>query len=313
MFKKLAALLPVLALTLTGCAVDMEFQDDTTPSVSQEATTLPAEAPTAEGVISVETVTKLNELVVADEAHDDTYSQDEFKFWVRKNDTGCDTRFAVLKRDSLSGFTANKCDITGGEWFSSYDALTVTDASKLDIDHMVPRSEAWRSGASEWTADERESFANDLSNPATLVAVSASSNRSKSDNDPSKWMPATDACIYLTNWVDVKHQWKLTVDATEKTKIVSTMSFCAMDEATAALLPDVTNVVNSDGSIPGAAVAPSTPAETAAPVEAGTDGNDPRFDTCADVKKNGYGPYTQGTDAEYDWYRDGNSDGITCT
>ncbi len=58
-----------------------------------------------------------------------------------------------------------------------------TDDSAIDIDHIVPLSEAWKSGASGWTTAKREQFANDLS-IAQLIAVSASSNRSKGDSDP---------------------------------------------------------------------------------------------------------------------------------
>jgi S1-C subfamily serine protease len=39
---------------------------------------------------------------------------------------------------------------------------------------------------------------------------------------------------------------------------------------------------------------------------------DPRFNTCKEAKANGYGPYYYGIDAEYDWYRDADSDGIVC-
>jgi hypothetical protein len=75
----------------------------------------------------------------------------------------------------------------------------VTPASGLDIDHMVPFAEAWdSSGASTWTAQRREAYANDQGQEASLVAVTARSNRSKADQDPAQWMPpASDAhCRY---------------------------------------------------------------------------------------------------------------------
>jgi hypothetical protein len=34
--------------------------------------------------------------------------------------------------------------LTGGKWLSSYDGIKYSDASKLDIDHLVPLAEAWR-------------------------------------------------------------------------------------------------------------------------------------------------------------------------
>ena len=39
---------------------------------------------------------------------------------------------------------------------------------------------------------------------------------------------------------------------------------------------------------------------------------DPRFGTCKEAIKNGYGPYYAGVDEEYDWYRDADSDGTVC-
>lgn len=43
-------------------------------------------------------------------------------------------------------------------------------------------------------------------------------------------------------------------------------------------------------------------------------GNDPRFDTCAQAKAKGYGPYRRGQDPEYGWYRheDIDNDGVVC-
>jgi hypothetical protein len=51
------------------------------------------------------------------------------------------------------------------------------------------------------------------------------------------------------------------------------------------------------------------PAPTPSPSSSATD---PRFGTCKEAKANGYGPYVRGQDPEYDWYRDGDSDGDVC-
>lgn len=40
--------------------------------------------------------------------------------------------------------------------------------------------------------------------------------------------------------------------------------------------------------------------------------SDPLFDTCAQAKRYGYGPYVQGSDYEYDFYDDRDNDGIVC-
>ncbi|MFJ4517488.1 hypothetical protein [Streptomyces sp. NPDC088816] len=68
---------------------------------------------------------------------------------------------------------------------------------------MVPPAESWDSGASEWTAQHREAYANDQGAPTSLVAVTACSNRSKSDQDPAEWLPpaAEVHCRYVAEWV----------------------------------------------------------------------------------------------------------------
>ncbi|MGI5292710.1 ADP-ribosyltransferase [Nonomuraea polychroma] len=39
---------------------------------------------------------------------------------------------------------------------------------------------------------------------------------------------------------------------------------------------------------------------------------DPRFSSCAEARRHGYGPYRRGVDPEYEWYRDADRDGIVC-
>ena len=54
-----------------------------------------------------------------------------------------------------------------------------TVQSALDIDHLVPLSEAWDSGAYSWTADQRRQFANDDAYEASLGAITDEVNSSK--------------------------------------------------------------------------------------------------------------------------------------
>lgn len=67
----------------------------------------------------------------------------------------------MLKRDGSNVVTNNACTSTSGTWYSDYDGATWTAASDVDIDHIVPLKEAWISGAKDWTADQREAFANE--------------------------------------------------------------------------------------------------------------------------------------------------------
>ena len=112
---------------------------------------------------------------------------------------------------------------------SVYDGVPTNTPSDFDIDHLVPLAEAWDSGASEWDPDRRAAFANALDSPEALVAVSASSNRSKSDKDPAEWLPPDETywCRYATDWVKVKSDWGLSVDPAEKSSLTQVLQGCS--------------------------------------------------------------------------------------
>jgi hypothetical protein len=153
------------------------------------------------------------------------YSREKFPHW-NSAGSNCDVRDTVLKRDG-SKVKVCGCNVVAGTWVSVYDGDRITDPSKVDIDHVVPLANAWRSGANAWTTDQREKFANDLDEPQ-LVAVSAASNRSKGDQDPSTWKPEqTDSwCQYAQDWIVVKSQWKLTVTSKEKAALTDMLRTC---------------------------------------------------------------------------------------
>lgn len=160
------------------------------------------------------------------------YSRSLFRHWVDESGNGCDTRQEVLIGESLTPVTISSgCAISGGSWFSNFDGITTTEASRLDIDHFVPLSEAWRSGAHAWSSTIRRSFANDLGYEHSLIAVTASSNRSKGDKDPASWLPsrANYHCEYIYKWVNVKIRWSLSVDSAELDKISSIASSCSIE------------------------------------------------------------------------------------
>lgn len=145
------------------------------------------------------------------------YDRGLFNHWVDRSSDGCDTRDEVLIAEATTGpSVGDNCTLSRGSWTSYYDAASTRDPSTLDIDHMVPLAEAWDSGARAWDDATRERFANDLGDGRALIAVTASANRSKSDQDPAEWMPPRKGCRYVKQFVAVKIRWSLTVDRTEK-------------------------------------------------------------------------------------------------
>jgi hypothetical protein len=144
------------------------------------------------------------------------YSRNLFKHWIDVDKDGCNTRYEVLIAEAIvKPKVGARCYLTGGKWRNPYDGKVFTNPTGLDIDHMVPLAEAWRSGAWAWTAAQRMDFANDLEDSRSLLAVTASLNRSKGDRDVAAWLPIKAQCNYISNWIAVKWRFDLTVDPVE--------------------------------------------------------------------------------------------------
>ncbi|MFJ9318837.1 HNH endonuclease family protein [Streptomyces globisporus] len=206
--------LSVVAATAALAATSALF---TAPS-AQAAMPTPVSAATAR--------TYLGQLTVGAEGSSSGYSRDKFPHWITQSGA-CDTREVVLKRDGTNVQQNSSCQATSGSWYSPYDGATWSAASDVDIDHMVPLAEAWRSGASSWTTAQRQSFANDLTRPQ-LIAVTDNVNQSKGDKDPAEWMPPNSSykCTYVRAWVHVKKQYNLSVDSAEKSALQSALNGC---------------------------------------------------------------------------------------
>ena len=199
------------------------------------------------------------QLVVADDKTTG-YNRSSFKHWIDADRNGCNTRAEVLIEEAVvKPKVGSKCTLTGGKWFSAYDGVEVTSASKLDVDHMVPLAEAWRSGAWKWSAAQRQAYANDLSDARALIAVTLSTNRSKGDKDPSLWLPAKEQCTYTENWIAIKVKYSLTVDAKEATKLNSLVNACSLGTSAT---PTPTPMVSATPTTPATPVVTPIPVNT---------------------------------------------------
>ncbi|MFJ7069492.1 HNH endonuclease family protein [Streptomyces sp. NPDC101115] len=208
--RRIAVLAASAALTVTGLLA--------TAPAAQASPPTPVSASTAR--------TYLASLTVKAEGSSTGYSRDLFPHWITQSGT-CNTREVVLKRDGVNVVQDSSCAAVSGSWFSEYDGATWTVASDLDIDHVVPLAEAWRSGANSWTTSKRQGFANDLTRPQ-LIAVTDNVNQSKGDQDPGEWMPPRTSyhCMYARMWVQVKYYHGLSVDSAEKSALQSVLNGC---------------------------------------------------------------------------------------
>ena len=159
------------------------------------------------------------------------YDRELYRHWIDEDGDCQDTRQEVLIAESLQAVVLDGrgCRVVSGRWFDPYTGQTFTDPGDLDIDHFIPLAEVHRSGGDKWTARQREEYANSLSHPDVLIAVSASANRSKGDRDPAQWLPPNldYRCAYMETWVAVKSIWRLEKDAREEQAIAQVLAECS--------------------------------------------------------------------------------------
>lgn len=151
------------------------------------------------------------------------YERSEWKHWTG---SPCNTRAEVLKSQGENVKSeAKTCKITSGTWNDPYSGDTFTDASKLDIDHVIPLSYAAQAGGQSWDAAKKEQFANDTSQ---LLAVSASENRKKSDDGPADYMPKNKDyhCEYSKLWIDTATKYDLTITQKDKQALDKGLAKC---------------------------------------------------------------------------------------
>jgi len=137
-----------------------------------------------------------------------------FGDWIDSDHDCRNTRAEILAARSQTAVTGT-CTIKTGRWLDPYTGRTFDSAKALEIDHLIPVAEAYRSGAWKWTQAQRVAFYNDTS---LLVIASATANATKRDKDPSQWLPpdTTYSLEYIQRWARGKRTYGLTADAKER-------------------------------------------------------------------------------------------------
>ena len=182
------------------------------------------------------------------------YNRSEWKHWSSTEGKACwSTREEILNRDAEEGtvtyvdkkmnVTTNYSDacaigtpvkedgklrvdtVNSGEWVDPYSGKSISSASDLDIDHIVPLKYAAENGGQSWSEGEKEKFAND---PDNLLATSAKENRSKGAKGPSDYMPPYKAyrCQYSKSFVGVASKYNLSIQKKDLNVLNKTLSDC---------------------------------------------------------------------------------------
>jgi hypothetical protein len=117
--------------------------------------------------------------------------------------------------------SSDGCYVDSGKWFDPYDNIYYFNSSEVQIDHVVALFESHKSGAWNFPAKRKLRFANNIDFDDLLIAVGGSSNSKKGSYDPASWMPSniSYACDYLNKWLNIKSEFRLSVDEDEKASI----------------------------------------------------------------------------------------------
>ncbi|TFV86186.1 HNH endonuclease [Blastococcus sp. CT_GayMR16] len=152
--------------------------------------------------------------------------------WADVDRNGCDQRNDVLHRD-LTGVQVREgthdCVVIAGVLDDPYTGASVVfekaEAALVPIDHVVPLAAAWVQGAAAWPVEQRQAFANDLTN---LMATTRAENSAKGDSTADEWVPSDPGygCSYATVVITVKDRYVLAVSPAESAALKSLLATC---------------------------------------------------------------------------------------
>lgn len=231
-------------------------------------------------------------------------TQDFGPAWADVDHNGCDTRNDILHRD-LTNIEVrpgtHDCVVVTGTLRDPYSGTTVqflkAQASRVQIDHVVPLHAAWELGAYQWPYAQRLAFAND---PANLLAVDAHNNEAKGDSLADTWVPPNQGewCSYAQRTIAVHAAYHLAVTAAEKSALARLLGSCTgAAQAPPAAVPS-----------PSPAAAPPAPPPPPATTSAA---GGVYYANCAAVRAAGKAPLHRG-DPGYRSALDRDGDGIAC-
>jgi hypothetical protein len=223
-------LLSAMAVTLVSACTPVELASPSDGAADQGSNS--GSAPSAKGGSAV---AALATLAVKGRAPKTGYDRAKFgQAWADVDHNGCDTRNDVLRRDLTPRVVkpgAKACMVLSGTLHDPYTGSTIafvrgaSTSSAVQIDHVVPLSDAWQKGAQQWTTPRRTALAND---PMNLLAVDGLTNQRKSDGDAATWLPPNGAyrCSYAARQIAVKAKYGLWVTGAERDALRRILATC---------------------------------------------------------------------------------------
>jgi hypothetical protein len=225
------AVMSAMVVTLVSGCTPVEVASPSNGGSDQGNTSGPSNSSASGG----SALAALSTLVVKGRAPKTGYDRALFgQAWADVDHNGCDTRNDVLRRDLTPHVVksgAKGCMVLSGTLHDPYTGKTIafvrgaSTSSTVQIDHVVPLSDAWQKGAQQWPTSRRTAFANDLLN---LLAVDGPTNQAKSDGDAATWLPPSKdyRCRYAARQIAVKAKYGVWVTGAERDALRRILATC---------------------------------------------------------------------------------------
>lgn len=224
----------LLAGSLAGCNAAAQVGAKVADAIhSAGASQAPAAGSSNPGQTAA-AVAQLASIPVKGKAPKTGYSRGQFgAAWSDVDHNGCDTRNDMLRRDLTEVTTkpgTKDCVIASGKLADKYTGKPINftrgqNSAAVQIDHIIPLSLAWQTGAQQISAEQRLQLAND---PLNLMSADGPANQQKSDSSADAWLPANKAfrCEYVARQTAVKAKYKLWVTQPEHDAIAGILAAC---------------------------------------------------------------------------------------
>lgn len=143
----------------------------------------------------------------------------------------CTMRDRIMARDFTEVRYVGEadCSVDSGLLNDPYTGKPVrfsrSDASAVQIDHVVALSDAWQKGAQQLSPALRQQLAND---PLELMAADGPANAEKGDADAASWLPLNKPyrCRYVARQIAVKIKYRLWVTQAEHDAMRTVLQAC---------------------------------------------------------------------------------------
>tara|TARA_B000000557_G_scaffold41115_1_gene30077 strand:+ start:301 stop:816 length:516 start_codon:yes stop_codon:yes gene_type:complete len=161
------------------------------------------------------------------------YNRKDWRHWIDEDGDCQNTRAEILISQSqvkVEFATSRDCRVIKGSWIGRLTGTLLSDASDVDIDHIIPLSYAHRHGGFSWSPSKKKQFAND---PINLIPAYDVENRKKSDKGPSEYLPSDKklACAYIKKWEMIRIKYDLNIAPDDKVIIRDMMSNNSMEHS----------------------------------------------------------------------------------